>query len=79
MLSASDAYKKTSEIREKNILQQIQKTVDSGRFSTTFWKSDVDNDMIQRLKNQGYEIENTSDDQIRVSWNNPTIRINYQL
>lgn len=79
MLSASDAYKKTSEIREKNILQQIQKTVDSGRFSITFWKSDVDNDMIQRLKNQGYEIENTSDDQIRVSWNNPTIRINYQL
>ena len=79
MLSASEAYIKTSEIREKNILQQIQKAVDSGRFSTTFWKTDVDNDMRQCLKNQGYEIENTSDGQTTVSWNKPNTKINYQL
>ena len=79
MLSASEAHKKTSEIREKNVLQQIQKAVDSGRFSTAFWKIDVDNDMRQRLENQGYEIEDISDGQIEVSWKNPNTIINYQL
>ena len=79
MISASEAYEKTSEIREKNILQQIQKAIDLGKFSTTFWKTNVDNDMRQRLKNQGYEIEDISDGQTTVSWNKPNIRINYQL
>ena len=79
MLSASEAYEKTTVARQNFVLNKIQTAIDSGRFSTTFWKTDVDNDMRQRLENQGYEIDNTSDEQTTVSWNKPNTKIKYQL
>lgn len=71
-MTAQNAYDRACNAKFNNVMEQIRTRANNGGFDTKFFKSEIDDSIMQMLIDLGYEVTTASDKQmLLVSWNNP--------
>ena len=72
MLTSEEAYDLACNAKYNNVLKQIETRANNGGFDTKFFKSEIDDCIMQKLIDAGYDVIAASDKRmLLVSWNSP--------